>query len=245
MKSLPLKFYQSTDVVAIAKDLLGKGLYTCFGPVTGGIIIETEAYAGIDDKASHAYGNRRTARTETMYGPAGHAYVYFCYGMHYLLNAVTAPKNIPHAVLIRAIFPTIGVATMLERRKKKGLDKNLCNGPGTVCQALGITKEHNGLALNMFPLAICDIGLKMKDSMIQSTPRIGVDYAGQDAQLPYRFLLNFDELAMMTIDEEVFTHGSCHAASASRHGDGSGLCRQSIDESVHGNRHTFFEQSAN
>jgi DNA-3-methyladenine glycosylase len=189
MKPLPISFYQSQDVVSIAKNLLGKGLFTQFGCLTGGIIIETEAYAGITDRASHAYSGRRTARTEVMYGPGGRAYVYFCYGMHYLLNAVTGPKNIPHAVLIRAILPTEGIETMLERRKKKKLDPTLCNGPGTLCSALGITKEQNGIAINHSPLIICDLKIPFREEEIEATKRIGVDYAGPDASLPYRFLL--------------------------------------------------------
>jgi len=189
MKPLPLSFYQSDDVVSIAKKLIGKGLFTHFGPQTGGLIIETEAYAGIYDRASHAFGGRRTARTEIMYGPGGKAYVYFCYGMHYLLNAVTAAKNIPHAVLIRAILPLEGIETMLERRNKKKADQTLCNGPGSVCKALGITKEHNGLPLNHPPLMICDLGHQIREDQIHATPRIGVDYAGSDASLPYRFQL--------------------------------------------------------
>lgn len=194
MKPLPLSFYQSDDVKAIAKNLLGKALFTEFGTQTGGIIIETEAYAGVEDRASHAYGGRRTARTEIMYGPAGHAYVYFCYGMHYLLNAVTAPKNTPHAVLIRAILPTTGIETMIERRRKKKLDKTLCNGPGALCAALGITKEHNGLTLNRSPLIICDLGYQVREDEVQATERVGVDYAGPDAALLYRFILKQKDL---------------------------------------------------
>jgi DNA-3-methyladenine glycosylase len=195
MKPLALSFYQDTDVVAIAKKLLGKGLFTRFGNETGGLIIETEAYAGINDRASHAYAGRRTPRTEIMYGPGGRAYVYFCYGMHYLLNAVTAPLNTPHAVLIRAILPTIGIQTMLERRGKKKLDKTLCNGPGALCQALGITKEHNGLVLDRFPLLIGDMGDQVREDQIHALPRVGVDYAGPDASLPYRFVLDLQLIA--------------------------------------------------
>lgn len=189
MKPLPLAFYQSDDVVEIAKNLLGKALITEFGSQTGGLITETEAYAGITDRASHAYGGRRTQRTEIMYGPGGRIYVYFCYGMHYLLNAVTAGKNTPHAVLIRAIDPMWGKETMLQRRNKKRIDASLCKGPGTVCQALGITKEHNGHKLNERPIQICDIGYDMAGRRIEAGPRVGVDYAGPDARLPYRFLL--------------------------------------------------------
>ncbi|MBF8263283.1 MAG: putative 3-methyladenine glycosylase [Parachlamydiales bacterium] len=189
MNPLPLSFYHSTDVVQIAKNLIGKGLFTQFGPLTGGIIIETEAYAGISDKASHAYNGRRTRRTETMYALGGCAYVYVCYGMHYLLNAVTATQEIPHAVLIRAILPTHGIDTMLQRRKKEDLDRTLCGGPGALCQALGITKECNGWPLDKPPLVISDLGYEIPSSLIQASKRIGVDYAGADALLPYRLEL--------------------------------------------------------
>jgi DNA-3-methyladenine glycosylase len=189
MKPLSLSFYQSDDVVMIAKKLLGKGLYTRFGKQTGGFIIETEAYAGVNDRASHAYSGRRTERNEIMYGRAGRAYVYFCYGIHYLLNAVTASPNTPHAVLIRAIEPQDGIETMLVRRSKKILDKTLCRGPGALCQALGITREHNGLVLNRFPILICDLGYEVVEDRIVKGPRVGVDYAGPDASLPYRFQL--------------------------------------------------------
>lgn len=189
MKPLPLSFYQGGDVVQIAKNLIGKGFFTRFGALTGGVIIETEAYAGITDQASHAYNGRRTRRTETMYKEGGHAYVYTCYGMHYLVNAVTATSGVPHAVLIRAILPTRGFDTMLERRKKKVLDRTLCGGPGALCQALGITKECDGWPLNRYPMIIGDLGYIIPSSLINASKRIGVDYAGADALLPYRFHL--------------------------------------------------------
>ena len=190
---LPLSFYQGNDVVGIAKSLIGKGLFTQFGSLTGGLIIETEAYAGVHDRASHAFGGRRTQRNEVMYGPGGRAYVYFCYGMHFLLNAVTSNENIPHAVLIRAILPTHGIQTMLERRNKPKIDRTLCAGPGSLCQALGITKEQNGIKLDSSSLWIADTDLCIPDSMIVSSPRIGVDYAKEDANLPYRFSLQYTQ----------------------------------------------------
>ena len=127
MSILPPSFYQRPDVVAIAKDLLGKWLLTSLpgDEVTGGIIIETEAYAGPEDRASHAYGMRRTKRTEVMYENGGIAYVYLCYGIHHLLNVVTNSSDIPHAVLNRALLPTAGIQTMLKRRGIK--KKTLCN----------------------------------------------------------------------------------------------------------------------
>lgn len=184
-------FYQRTDVVAVAKDLLGKYLFTQIGGLlTGGMIIETEAYGGVVDKACHAYNGRRTKRTEIMYAPGGVSYVYFCYGMHHLLNVVTNVKDIPEAVLIRAILPTEGIEKMLQRRNKEALDKTLTSGPGALCQALGITLEHNGLSLSHSPLWIEDRGVKLKEDQILKTPRIGIDYAGEDALLPWRFLFH-------------------------------------------------------
>src|SRR6185437_5047411 len=112
--------------------------------ITGGMIIETEAYRAPEDRASHAFGNRRTKRNEVMYHDGGRAYVYLCYGLHALFNVVTNEEGIPHAILIRAIKPEIGVEEMLRRRKKSKVDKTLASGPGTVSQALGITTKHNG-----------------------------------------------------------------------------------------------------
>ncbi len=190
---IPLSYFQTDDVTGIAKNLIGKYLFTNIDNVLcGGIITETEAYAGITDKASHAYGNRRTARTEVMFGEGGRSYVYFTYGMHHLFNIVTSVKNNPHAVLIRAIFPTHGLETISKRRKKPVSDKNLCNGPAKLCQALGITLKENNIPLDGDKIWLEDRGLIIKETDITATPRIGVDYAGEDALLPYRFLLTGD-----------------------------------------------------
>ncbi len=187
---IPLKYYRTDDVTGIAKDLIGKYLFTNIeNKICGGIITETEAYAGITDKASHAYGNRRTARTEVMFGTGGVSYVYFTYGMHHLFNIVTSVKDNPHAVLIRAIFPTHGLETISKRRKKNIGDKNLCNGPAKLCQALGITLKQNNIPLDGNIVWLEDRNVKIQDGDIIATPRIGVDYAGEDALLPYRFLL--------------------------------------------------------
>jgi DNA-3-methyladenine glycosylase len=183
-------FYQRNDVVNIAKELLGKLLVTeVEGIVTSGKIVETEAYAGITDKASHAFGNRRTARTETMYAKGGIAYVYLCYGIHHLFNVVTNKNDIPHAVLIRAIEPMEGIDKMIDRRKKKKFDYTLTAGPGSMSEALGIKTLHNGLSLLSAPIFIEDIGMQIPDKDIISTTRVGVSYAAEDALLPYRFLL--------------------------------------------------------
>ncbi len=184
---LPEKFYRRDDVIAVAKDLLGTYLYTKIrGVITGGMIIETEAYAGVDDKASHAYGGRRTNRTEVMYAPGGVAYVYLCYGIHSLLNVVTNEGDIPHAVLIRAILPTVGIETMEKRRKGK---HPLADGPGKVTQALGIGMKHNLQSLSSDSLWIDPRKKNIHEDQIHASPRIGIDYAEEHALLPWRFCL--------------------------------------------------------
>ncbi|MBM3183909.1 MAG: DNA-3-methyladenine glycosylase [Chlamydiae bacterium] len=179
--------FENPDVVEAAKNLLGKGLFTKVdGHLTGGIITETEAYLGIEDKASHAFGGRRTKRTEVMYQKGGVAYVYLCYGIHALLNVITGEEGIPKAVLIRAIKPTHGIDIMLTRRKKNHLDRTLTNGPGSLTAALGITLSHNKLSFDSPLLWIEDLELPVPS--FESTPRIGVDYADEWAEMPYRFV---------------------------------------------------------
>jgi DNA-3-methyladenine glycosylase len=183
-------FYLRSDVVALAKELLGKILYTqdAEGCITAGIILETESYAGATDRASHAYNNRRTPRTEILFRAGGIAYVYLCYGMHYLTNVVTHQEGIPHAILLRAIHPIIGISAMQRRRGSQAI-KNLCAGPGTLSAALGITKEHNGLSLTGNRIWIEESDISFPRSKICSGPRIGIDYAGADAKQPWRFWL--------------------------------------------------------
>jgi DNA-3-methyladenine glycosylase len=148
MHKLPLNFYQQDDVLEISRKLLGKYLFTYFDSVlTGGMIIETEAYRAPEDRASHAYGMRRTKRNEVMYQAGGVCYVYLCYGIHTLFNVITNQEGIPHAILIRAIKPLVGIEAMLKRRHKQKIDCNLTGGPGTLTQALGIKLSHNGLSL--------------------------------------------------------------------------------------------------
>ncbi len=184
-------FYQRTDVVQIARELLGKELITCIdGQLTSGIITETEAYNGIIDRASHAYGGRFTPRTQTMYATGGVCYVYLCYGIHHLFNVVTNIEGVPHAVLIRNIKPLKGLETILQRRNKTKVDKTLSTGPGTLSQAMGIKTLHNGLPLQGNTVWIEDTGIKIDPKDIITTPRIGVDYAGEDALLPYRFVVS-------------------------------------------------------
>jgi len=185
---LPQSFYVREDVVQVAKDLLGKVIVTKIdGVTTSGMITETEAYAGVTDKASHAYGNRRTNRTEIMYAQGGVAYVYLCYGIHHLFNVVTNVQDMPHAVLIRAVEPVKGIDTMLQRRKKQKIAPQLTSGPGAMSMALGIHKSHTGLSLSNGIITLHDDGVVVKD--IVSTTRIGVDYAKEDALLPYRFYM--------------------------------------------------------
>ncbi len=185
---LPNSFYIKEDVLQIARDLLGKVLCTKIdGKYTSGIITETEAYAGITDKASHAYGGRRTARNEVMYHQGGKAYVYLCYGIHHLFNVVTNVEGIPHAVLIRAIYPMDGIDVILKRRNAKSISKNLTIGPGKVSAALGIHTGLNGISLMDNIIWIEDRGLILLNNEIRISTRIGIDYAGEDAFLPYRF----------------------------------------------------------
>jgi len=188
---LPHSFYTRTDVIKIAQELIGKHLFTKIdGEITGGIITETEAYAGVTDRASHAFDGRRTARNETMYAEGGTAYVYICYGIHSLFNVVTNKKNIPDAVLIRAIYPTHGIDRMLRRRKLPEQKKNLSGGPGTVGEALGIHVTHSGISLLGREIWIEDKGISIDESKISITKRIGVESSREAALLPYRFVLN-------------------------------------------------------
>ncbi len=190
MKKLPVSFYRRENVVEIAKELLGKILGTNYnGIVTSGRIVEVEAYNGIVDKASHAFGGRRTNRNEIMYANGGVAYVYLCYGIHHLFNVVTHTKETPHAILIRALEPVKGIDEMLKRVGKKKLDNTLTRGPGNISKALGITTEHSGISLLGKELFIVDDGFEYTQKEIAASPRIGVDYAGNDALLPYRFFI--------------------------------------------------------
>jgi DNA-3-methyladenine glycosylase len=187
---LPRDFYTRTDVIQVSKDLLGKYLFTNIdGNVSAAIITETEAYEGINDKAAHCYGDRRTKRTETMYAQGGIAYVYLCYGIHHLFNVVTNVKEVPTATLVRAVKPVEGIDTILQRRKKTKLDKTTSAGPGTLSQALGILTKHDGLDLLGDQIWIEDRGLKVDERNIIVGPRVGVDYAAEDALRPNRFIL--------------------------------------------------------
>lgn len=190
MKKLELDFYRRGDVLKIAEELMGKLLVTRRdGITTSGRIVECEAYAGARDKASHAFGGRRTNRNEIMYAEGGFAYVYLCYGIHHLFNVVTNLKDIPHAILIRAIEPVTGKTNMLFRTGKTKIDNTLTKGPGNVSKALGIHTRDSGLSLTGKEIFLADDGFAYPADHILTSPRIGVDYAGKDALLPYRFYI--------------------------------------------------------
>lgn len=188
MQKLNKDFYLQNDVAMIARNLLGKIIVTKFNnEYTSARIVETEAYAGIIDKASHAYNNRRTKRTEVMFAEGGLAYVYLCYGIHHMLNIVTNAVNIPDAVLIRGVEPLEGSAIMTKRFSKKKLDVNMGRGPGNVGKALGVFTMHSGYALSSRNFFIGDDGTILHNVMVSQ--RIGVDYAGEHAQWLYRFFV--------------------------------------------------------
>lgn len=184
-------------MLQIAKELLGKILVTKCPPagragngvVTSGRIVECEAYDGVVDRASHAFGGRRTPRNEIMYAEAGTAYVYICYGLHHLFNVVTNAKDIPHAILIRALDPLYGADKMLKRRGKKQMDKSLTKGPGSLSAALGISVKHNGYSLRSKELFIAEDGFEFAEKLIAASHRIGVEAAKEAAKYPYRFYI--------------------------------------------------------
>lgn len=187
---LPLTFYQHDDVVALSRALLGKVLCTKIDGIRAAArITETEAYAGVTDRASHAYGDRRTRRTEPMYSDGGIAYVYLCYGIHHLFNVVTSVAGTPHAVLIRGGVPLSGEQEMRRRRGKSKTDKTLLGGPGSLARALGITTSNTGESLIGNTIWIEDDGYPVSAMNIEAGPRVGIDYAKEDALLPYRFVL--------------------------------------------------------
>ena len=188
MKKLKLDFYRRDNVLEVAEDLIGKLLITYKDGIrTGGRIVECEAYAGAPDKASHAFGGRRTARNEVMYKDGGLAYVYLCYGIHHLFNVVTNVKETPHAILIRGIEPVMGIQDMLLRTGKSKPDDTLTRGPGNVSKALGIHTIDTGTSLVGGSIFLADDGFSYSVRKIFKSPRIGVDYAGKDALLPYRY----------------------------------------------------------
>lgn len=185
---LPLSYYQQEDVLELSRELLGKFIFTKIDQtLTGGMIVETEAYRGPEDKASHAYGLRRTNRNAVMYHEGGCIYVFICYGLYPMLNIVTNRAEIPHAILIRGIEPITGLEIMLERRKKSKIERSLTGGPGALAQALGIGIQLNGTLLTGPEIWIENRGIQIKEEQILASPRVGIDYAGEDAALPWRF----------------------------------------------------------
>lgn len=181
-------YYLWEDVVAHSRDLLGKKLCARIqGKYTSGIITETEAYTGIHDRGSHAYGNRRTKRTETMFREGGVAYIYLCYGIHALFNVITGTENNPLAILIRGIQPLEGVDIMIKRRNTDFA--TLADGPGKLTKAMGITTSLNGELLTGDTIWLEDYS-RIPEKHVKSGPRVGINYAGEDAKLPYRFIVN-------------------------------------------------------
>ncbi len=180
---LPRDFY-ARPVLTVARELVGKLLVhqTPRGTMVGRIV-EAEAYRGPLDRAAHSFGGRRTPRTEAMFGPAGHAYVFFVYGMHWHFNVVCGQVGEPHAALVRAIEPLEGAQLMARRRGISADRIELTNGPGKLCQALGIDRRHYGVDLCAGPLHLLDAP-KLR---VSRATRIGVDYAGAWAEKPWRF----------------------------------------------------------
>lgn len=195
---LPLKFYQRDDVLQIAEELIGKKIISRVnGKVVEAIIVETEAYNGVHDKACHAYGGKRTPRNEVMYQQGGVAYIYLCYGVHHLFNFVTSVEGDPKAVLLRGVFPVSGIETVLKRRNKSKMSFKIGIGPGAAAQTLGFRTFMSGKSL-LDPtwIQVQESEFHYADLPIARLPRIGVDYAGADAQLPYRFVWEGFELVL-------------------------------------------------
>lgn len=190
---LERNFYERTDTIEIARDLLGKliVMHDDAGHRISGMIVETEAYLGIEDRAAHSYGGRRTPRNEIMYGRAGHVYVFFIYGMYYQFNVVVDPIDTPHAILIRAVEPVECIETMRERRGPMK-DQNLTSGPGKLCIAMNINRDFNGEDLLGDRIWLEDHET-FSDDQIAVGKRIGIDYAGEDAEKPWRFWVKGNE----------------------------------------------------
>lgn len=182
-------FYQRGNVVRVARDLLGKVLFTNIdGVVTAGRIVETEAYSW-KERGCHAYGARKTQRNAVLFEEGGLAYVYMCYGIHFLFNVVTNRADTAEAVLVRALEPVIGLEEMKLRRNIFQNDRHLTSGPGKLTKALGIGRRFNGKSLMDDEIWIEDSGTKVAAKAIEASARIGIDYAGEDARLPWRFTI--------------------------------------------------------
>src|SRR5215204_6386705 len=181
-------FYTRADTLRVARELLGKRLVVpaAGGARVSGRVVEVEAYLGVEDRAAHSFGGRRTRRTETMYAVGGTVYVFFVYGMHHQFNVVTGPEGLPHAVLVRAVEPEEGVELMRERRAV-AKERELTSGPGKLCRALGLDLTYDGADLTGGRVWLEDAGVELKPGQIASSTRIGVAYAGDDAFKPWRF----------------------------------------------------------
>ncbi len=188
---IPKSYFVSADVIDVSRSLIGKVICTDFDNcLTNGVIVETEAYRAPEDKASHAFGNKRTTRTAPMFLEGGRSYVYLCYGIHHLFNIVTGGINMAHAVLIRAIEPLEGIDRMLSRRNQNKLSTRLTAGPGSLSKALGIdTSKNNRTLVKENNIWIEDHDLKIEADQIISSPRVGVQYAEECAAWPWRFRL--------------------------------------------------------
>ena len=197
MKSQILKrdFYTRADTLRVARELLGKRLVVPAetGARVSARVVEVEAYLGVEDRAAHSYGGRRTRRTETMYAVGGAAYVFFVYGMHHQFNVVTGPEGRPHAVLVRAVEPEEGVELMRERRVVSK-ERELTSGPGKLCRALGIDLTFDGEDLTESGRVwLEETGQTYRPGEVATGPRIGVAYAAEDALQPWRFWVKGNE----------------------------------------------------
>lgn len=187
-QKLPLSFYRRDDVVSIARELLGKHLYTRVdGQICGGTIIETEAYRGPDDRGSHAYLNKITPRNQMMYKAGGKVYMYICYGIHDMLNIVTGEEGMSHAILIRAIEPHTGIEAMRERRDIYDNDRRLCQGPGALAKALGLKKHFNGVDILGDEIWIEESNIVYTEQQVVEAPRVGMNFEGPYKTIPWRF----------------------------------------------------------
>jgi len=189
-KKLSIDFYQRDEVITIATELLGKDLYSMIdGQLSGGTIIETEAYCGPADRGSHAYNDRKTPRNEMMYRSGGLVYMYICYGIHDMLNIVTGDEGSSHAILIRAIEPHTGIDIMRVRRNIFNKDQRLCQGPGALTKALGLNKTHNGFDLQGDIIWISDCENSFLNDQIIASARIGMNFEGPYKLMPWRFYI--------------------------------------------------------
>lgn len=187
---IPESFYLREDTLSIAKEILGKYVYTNIeGVITGGMIVETEAYLGVTDASCHTFNNRKSAKNATMYELGGVAYMYICYGIHDMLNLVTGPAGKSHVVLVRAIEPTDGIQKMVERRGNVPF-KKLCSGPGSLAKALGLNKSFDRVSLNSEQLWLEDKGIVIESSQIKETPRIGLNCPEPFLSAPWRYLVS-------------------------------------------------------